>query len=79
MKTISMNYKKYFFISLIIILSIIIIKNIILLSEFQFIAHESLAYNIGSITGMIIKIIGFMGLIKLILNSLKYKPELLKI
>ena len=74
-----MTYKKYFFISLIIILSMLIVKNIISLCEFQFIIDESIAYNIGSITGIIIKIIGFIGLIKLIFNTLISKPEFIKI
>ncbi len=74
-----MDYKKYFLTSTIIILSIIIVKNIITLSEFHFIANESTSYNIGRLFGSFIKIIGFIGLIKMSYNKLKLKSEFLTI
>ena len=66
-----MKFNKIIYITLIAFFFISAIKKTINLSHFQFNQFESLAYNLGEITGQTIGIIACLGLIKLLYNRFK--------
>lgn len=74
-----MKIKRLILFTSIILLSVLFNKNLFILSEFKYIQNESFSYNYGTITGIILKIIGLLGLIKFISNKFNNKTDLKKI
>jgi hypothetical protein len=64
-----MNYKKFALIIFSSIILLMCIKNAMNLIEFKFDNSYSFSYNLGHITGVCIKIVGFLGILKVFYNK----------